>query len=352
MKKIIGIISIISLILLLFFLFYFKKSSYEVKYQIKNINIKESYHKEDAYYLIELTYNNNDYAFLSFDDYTRERKLIKDINITYDNDLTCLELKSDYLKTYSLCHNGKELINYNNDINNNKEQSYANFSYYDLNDSAYLLWNYHNFVYLNNKNKKEIKLFDHDEYNLNLITTYNNYLIIGDKDNGYTFNKIYVINSQNGKLDTIDLRYNLYYNDTYFLGSYKHNLYLYDKKQEQEYYINMKKNKIYKTSNKVLINNEWQDISTYKLKNNNVSFQKDNVYNYEVINNNLYARYLNYKIKISDLNVKTIVKTNKLDVYFLVDDTLLYYNPYIGIKKIISYPEWNFNYQNMIYIFD
>ena len=353
MKKLGVVIIALILIFTLFLFFYFKKTNYEIEYNVDKVNIKEVYNKEANNYLFVFNYKNQDYAFLTKDKYSNKRKLIKKIDIEENETTTCLKIKSDTIKTFTVCRDLNEQISSKMEVPKEKETyNYANITYYDLNQKKYLLWNYHNFIYLNNKSSKEIKILDKDEYNLNLVTTYKNYLVVANKDSSYTFNKIYLINSENGKLEEINLRYDLYYNDTYFLGSYKNNLYLYDKKQEQEYYLNMKKGKIYKTNNKVLINNKWEDISTYKLKNNEGVFKSLNGDNYQLINNKLYATFANYQIRVSDLDVKAIIKSDEVNVYFLSANTLYYYNPYTGIKKLMSYPEWDFNYQNMIYIFD
>lgn len=351
MKKLVVIISSLIFIFILFLFFYFKKNTYTLEYKINDIFVKESFNKDKEYYLFELNYNGEVYAFLTFDKYTSKRKLIDDIKVNKEDDITCLEISAHKIKAYSVCKDSTGLINTKISRNENSN-TYANYTLNDLNNKTYLLWNYHNFIYLSPKTQKEIKLFAKDEYTLNLVTTYQKYLVVANIESGYTFNKLYLINKDNGKVEEIKLRYDLYYNDTYFLGTYKNKLYLYDKKQEQEYYINMNKKKIYKTNNKTLVDNKWEDISTYKLKNNQGVFQYSNVYNYEVINNNLYAKFLDYQVKISDLKVKNIIKTNNLDVYFLSDNILYFYNPYEGLKVLISYPEWDFNYQNMIYIFD
>ena len=352
MKKLVAVISMLIFIFFIFLFFYFKKTTYEMEYDLKDIHIKESYDSKDNYYLFELKYKNETYAFITFDKYTNKRKLITEVKVNKSDDTICLESKSNLIKTYPVCRNEEEQIIENKEINLNVKDIYADYNIYNLNHKNYLLWNYHNFVLLNDDNKKEIKVLKKDEYNLPLVTTYDKYLVVADKNDGYTFNKIYLIDKTNGKVKTINLRYDLYYNDTYFLGRYKNNIYLYDKKQEQEYYLSLKKEKIYKTSNKVLINNKWEEVSTYKLKNELVSFQNENVYNYEVINNNLYITFKDYKIKVSDMNIKLLVKYKDLDAYFLSDNTLYYYNPYEGIIPLLSYSEWLFNYQNMIYIFD
>ena len=69
-------------------------------------------------------------------------------------------------------------------------------------------------------------------------------------------------------------------------------------------------------------------------------------------NNTLYMYIDNYKLQISKRNISKIVKYNNLDVYYLSKDILYYYNPFIGEMPLLRYSEWQFNNQNMVFIFD
>ena len=236
MKKLIGLILILIILFSLFLFFYFKKSSYELEYVINDIKIKESYDKNLEYYLWELEYKNVKYGIVSFAKYTNKRNLITDIAIKEENDIICLEPKSNNMKLYEVCSKDGKLINKDNIIENKKESEYVGYEIYDLNNKTYLLWNYDKLILLNKDKKQEIKIFDQDIYNLNLVTKYQDYLVLPDYNENFTFEKLYLINKDNGKIKTIDLRYKLYL-ESYFLGDYKNNLYIYDKKEKQEYYI-------------------------------------------------------------------------------------------------------------------
>ena len=73
---------------------------------------------------------------------------------------------------------------------------------------------------------------------------------------------------------------------------------------------------------------------------------------YELKDNNLDVLIGNTKIKITNEKVSTIVKENDYEVYYIVKDSLYYFNLFTGSEKLMSYREWEFNYHNMIYIFD
>lgn len=354
MKKLIIIIGILIFSFSSFLFMYNKKIDYSLKYEVNDVIVKESYHKEEKYYRLDLEYENQNYGIITFNKYIPKRKLINDIEIRINDEKTCLNLNSKYLDTYEVCSKDNILIVGNNKVENPELiKEYQKFKLYNHLDNKYLLWNYHNFVYMDANESKEITLFKKDIYNLKSIYQYDNYLMIPNYEEDYKYSKIYTIDINNHKVKNIDLRYSIYF-DSYFLGNHKNKVYIYDRKEEQEYYIDMKKARIYKTANKVLRNSKWEEISTYKLKNNNETFYNDLVYNYKLINNKLYSYILDeeYLTLISDLEVNEIVKTNGFDVYFLSKDSLYFYNPFKGLQKLMSYSEWEFNYTNMIFIFD
>ena len=195
-------------------------------------------------------------------------------------------------------------------------------------------------------------MFSKDIYNLNLIYQYDNYLLIPDYEQDYIFDKIYVINTEKAQKSTINLRFETYF-DSYFLGNYKNDVYLYDLKNNQEYYIDIKKGKIYKTENKILVNNEWQKISSQTFQKEKPTFTKDKAITYIINNNKLYEKIYNSNnlYLVSNREVKQIVKVDNLDVYYISSDTLYKYNPIDGEKALLRYSEWNFNYKNMVFIF-
>ena len=352
-KLVVFIISIVALFLM-FLLFYYHVSDYSTIYMINAIEIEEKYFKDKEYYQFILTYNDIKFSIISLDKYSTKRKLITDIAIKEDNSKICLIPESEIISTYPICYDGNELISYQytDEVKKDKIDTFSKIDIYDYDNKTFLLWNYKNFLYLNKNNHEEINLFTKDVYNLNLVMTYKNYLVVPDYDNNYTFNKIYMIDVDKLKVNNISLRYDIYF-DSNFLGYQDKMIYLYDKKQEQEYYINTKKGRIYRTSNKLLLNGKWEKTSTYQLKEENKVFYNDLVYNYEVINSKLYGYIENkdFLTKITDLDVKQIVKKDNLSVYFISGNTLYKYHPNEGVKALLSYSEWDFNYNNMIFIF-
>ena len=81
-------------------------------------------------------------------------------------------------------------------------------------------------------------------------------------------------------------------------------------------------------------------------------FTDTSLYNYYLNKNKLYLKYLdnNESMLVSSKKITQIVKVTEDTVYYLIDDTLYFYNPLYGETKVIKYSDWQYNYDNMIFI--
>lgn len=354
MKKKLGIliISLVS-IFIIFLYMYFHSHDYSINYEVNDIAVKEEFIKSKGLYKFIFSYDDINFEIISKNKYSNKRRLVTDITATNNDNNVCLDFKTDYVNLYPLCFDGKNYYTkYIDDAIFVTNSTYENIKINELMDKTFFLWDYHNFIYLNSKKQNKIALFNKDIYNLNLAYQDDNYLYVPNYEQDYIFDKLYYINKSNGKVKDIKLRYEVYF-DSYFMGHEKNKIYLYDIKNEQEYYVDIKNEKIYKFGNKILKNNKWENVSTQKLKNNKLTFINDEYFNYVLENNKLYGRAEGSDIKflVTNNNVTKIVKTDGLDVYFLVKDTLYYFNPTTGTKPLLKYSEWEFNNENMIFIF-
>ena len=195
---------------------------------------------------------------------------MEDIKITKNDNYTCLSFKAKNINLYDVCSNEEGFFYPNNTNEFQKNDTYKNIQIDSLENHKFLLWNYHEFVYLSPKKNTTISLFNKDLYKLNLIYQTKDYLLVPDYNNDYQFSKINLITFKNGKTSEIKLRYDLYF-DSYFLGDYKNKVYLYDNKSELEYYIDLKKKDIYKTEYKYVNTNDKNKTTTLleSIKNGN-----------------------------------------------------------------------------------
>lgn len=354
MKK--HVVLIITLILLfsIFIYFYLRKVDYELEYTVGDAQIMERYDKSQASYYFNVTYKDHNYELVSLDDYTNKRKLITDIAITENDTETCLDFTTSEIKLYGICSNGNDyyVANIDSQAEFKAKSSYKNINISSLDDKTYLLWNYHDFIYLNDTTQKTLTLFSNDIYNLSLIYAFDNYLLIPDYEQDYLFDKLYVINTNKARTSTIDLRFDVYFN-SYFLGHDKANVYLYDLKENQEFYIDLNKEEIYTSKNQILVNGDWESISTQKFQNEKPLFHSDKNISFSLEDNKIYLSIPNGETKtlISNREISELVSTDGLNVYYIAGNILYKYNPFSGEEALLQYSEWNFNHQNMVFIF-
>lgn len=346
---------IIFSIIIIFGIFLFRSKNYSIDYKVSNINIKESYDKAEKSYTFVIKDQQNVFDFKINSKYIHKKKLITKIKTKDTSGEKCYEFQMKKLSMFSVCHENDLYRNQksNKEAKFMSNQTYQKIEIQNLNNKNYLLWNYSEMIYLSSKKNLSKKLFNKDIYNLKLNYQYQNYLIIPNYNQDYKIDKMYIIDSQNFKVDSISMRYDLYF-DSFFLGHYKNNIYLYDLKSEKEYYISLAKKELYQTGYQVLKNGKWEKISNQKLKNNKVKFSYKQNFNYYLDNKKLYLEYEGCQTKylLTSRIVDKIIAFYKEEVYYIADDTLYCFNLYTGEKALLKYNEWTFNKENMIFIFE
>ena len=363
MKKLKVFQIVIIALFLIFLIFIFRAVNYTKEYTVNNVAIVESYDKENDMYYFTLTYNDVTFDYLYESNYKQKRTFIEDVKLIEDGDNFCLIPSGVSLEFIPLCiDNGT--ITYYQEVNDNlkakipeeylkeiKEESdtYQNISIYNR-DYTYLLWNYDGFYYINEDEEKEIVLFDKEKYNITLVGYTSDYLVIADYDEEYTFNKFYRISFKDGAVKEYDLDYNIYF-DSYFPGYENNLLYIVDNNEELMYEWNAKNGDLEKTRAKILNDGKWKSVGIKSLINQNKKFTYKSNYTYQLNDSLLTLNYTNKDIETQiATDVTGIVRVKDNLVFYLKTDTLYVFNPLTGNTKLLNYFEWNFNYQNMIYI--
>ena len=281
-----------------------------------------------------------------------------DIKILETNDSICILPISNVLAFYPVCKVDNELYAYNLYKDNNyfalkevdtKKDKYNNIDINYLNNNKYLIYNYKGYNLIDNINKKEIKLFNKDNYTINLVYKINNYLLVADYNNEFYFDKFYLINSNNAKVIEIKSEFNISF-ESIFLGDYKNKVYLLDQKEKKEYLIDIKKEKVKEIDLQIIINGKSKKTTYNKIVNNNLNFIKNNNKYYILEDNILYKKIDNIKIKITNRKVDKIIDYIDKTIYYLSGSELYMYNEYYGEVLLLSNFEWNFNSDNIIYI--
>ncbi len=333
--------------------------SYETTYNIKDFKIEEKYLKEKDSYEFLIKKGNIVYPYIILNNYLRERNLINDIKVYTDKDEVCILPESDALSFYPLCSLNEEV--YSANLSNiktafqYKKLSKDNRKYKDITintiaDFSFLLFNYKGFYLINQDKTNNINLFKQDVYKMDLIYQKDNYLLIPDYNQEFYFNKFYLINMLNGKIKEVDSESDISF-DSVFLGDYKNKVYLLDQKEEQEYSIDLKKLKIKNIDFQILENNKFIKKSYKEIVRDHLNFLPQNIFDYRLENNTLYLVIEGTKVKISNKKVDKIVEIIDDTVFYLEGDKLYLYAKDYGEILLLSNFEWNFNNNNMIFIY-
>lgn len=351
-------------LIIIYLIIYLTPRNYEYDYKINGFNIKEKYIKKDKEYLFTIKKNDKIYKTIGVSKYTPDRKLINGIKEFNNEDTNCIIIDSKIIANNKLCIKDNELISSSltniipGKYINKKQDNYQKYKNIKINldDKTYLIWNYNSFIKINKTEKKQIKIFDNDIYNLEIMAKVDKYLVIADYDQKYNYNKLIRLNLKNNKIDEINLKNDISF-ESRILGVYKNKIYLLDEKNKKEYEINVKKKKINIVSKNdfgvIYKNNKQVKSKINKIINDNIEFTSNNYYDYVIENETLYLKIKNIseKIKISNLSIKNIVYQNNEEVYYITDDKLYKYDFIYGNQEIFTNFEFNFNYENMVVIY-
>ncbi len=362
-KRKLRIFQISLLILFLAFLYFLLKAKdYTKEYTVNDVLITESYRKDSDSYYFTFTYNDITFDYLYESNYKQKRNFIIDLTIKEGEGDYCLIPSGDALEFIPLCASGDNIIHYtkvNDNLKAQIPQEYfsnekeINDTYNSLNiynrDYTYLLWKYNGFYYINATETQEIDLFSEEEYNVTLIGYTADYLLLADYDQNYTFDKIYRISFKNGSLKEYSLDYDIYF-DSSIMGYVGNKLYLIDNNESVMYEFNAQNGELEKINSRLLIDGNWEEVGIKSLINQKRSFTYKTNYEYTLSDHTLTLSYKSAIKTIIDEDVTSIVRIKDNLVFYLKTDTLYVFDPLKGSTRLLSYFEWNFNNENMIYV--
>lgn len=403
MKKAISLVIILFGVFLIYqFLVINFKSSHLVEYTVTNeqikFDVKEEFINNKYFFEVKI----DDYKFI-FDEnniFNKKRNVIKSIEYTSDNNLSCIYPVYEDNDSRIICSDKSNIYSYesvkNNDlvinfVNVLKDKSYNSYTFvtpeYESNDSKiqiyhkYIedekinLWNYTGVSVIDNDRQADTEVLDFDRYDNTLATTVGKYYVMPIYLNNKLFevNKFYILNLTTNETSEIILPFTLS-NRSYINGVVNNKLYIFDKTNMKQLEINPGKKEANvvgnETDNCKYYNNTWESRNIYDFVNNNVKFNNvnyddiknykyDQVYEtknsyyiyhnntmYQVYKNNLENRIILFTVG----NIKEII-VKEDNVYYLKGDTLYRYNHKYGIRKLVKYDELKYNYKNIISIY-
>lgn len=331
--------------------------SYSVVYDVGEFQVHETFNKEKNFYVFDVKVDGLHYENAIVKKDVMGKKLIDQISLNRDND--CLKFESDRVETYEVCVYNQKLVdskileNHKNDYDILKE-----FKGIKINQEAMsktLIWAQKGYYLLDNEGLTEIMFLDDEAYYNTLPYQLGNIVITPDYDEDYTFSKFYLINLENGKLSEWKFDYEINYN-SYYLGEKDGKVYLFDRKERNEYALDPKRKKIdivSKDGEASIYIDEWEKVSTTKLSIDDYAFKSEDVFSYEIVDGELIRKVDNgeHRLVISKKDVTEIVRIHGNEVFYLVGNRLYKYSPTIGEVLVAEYSEWNFNYKNSVFIY-
>lgn len=413
MKKMITIVFILGALSLLYqFFVLFIMNKHEANYSIKtdqnSYMLEEDYQKKDGFNIYQLKIEDKDKKVFvaSFDkNLNRQSRIIKDIKEYKKDNLYCIApifkdkevenvlcLFNDNQVSLSYLHQigNQDVDNFINDLKkagydvNNEIDKSTNIIKTDNNISIYdgldenmftTIWGYKNLYILNNKEITTKDLLSKDSYFNEYGILCGKYYVIMNSDDP-DFISFYVVNIKDGGRAKIEFDYAISKN-SYFNGIYDGEIYLTDIGYSRQYVINPATEKIEEVGTSK--NSKYYDGET--LKNVNISYltngkkyfinqridksitdaYKDysliesyGSYYYQDQDGKIYqivGNYSEYKILLFQFNDFKELKLVHNNIYGISKDTIYMYNNSIGLRKVATYRELNYNYKNMYDIY-
>lgn len=365
--------------------------NYTLKYNNK-FTIKEFYKNKNYY--IEIESKNNIYPIRIYNDLNNKRKIINKVYYYSKDNYECLlPIINNEVNIDMMCYKDDILYNYHDIIGENsdldkyvkdiKEYNLDQFKnntlefnklntikYYNKIDKKVVLTTYKGLII----SGSEVNLFNKDIYNNKISTFIDNYYLIADYNNDYTFKYFYVVNLENNEISKIKSKYEISL-DSYIQGIVDNKVYLYDKDNENQYEIDITKKVIKLISNskyvKYYSNNKWEKL-------NKASANKEIYFNYETLNNyftkydyvvdseNYYyllkkenKNYNLYRVDKNNINIYKFISeiptntiyTNEDYMYYHYNNKIYYYSDKTGLKLLLEDSELEFNDTIKYYIY-
>lgn len=391
----------------------FLKSGHDITYDLVTddveFKVREIYDKKKRGFYT-LIMENDDYSFIYEvkDTFNKRKKIIQDVEAikiddtmciypiylkdTYSSNITCSKKNDNSTYSYSY-YKDNQLVkqleeslktkkitskSWNTDeIQGTPDGIITNYKENMLNGDIVLVWLYNSIYIMENDKTYYLSLFDQDVYEnkAGTLVGYNYYIPKYNNDTLQEFATYYRINIKRREKHELRLT-DILSKNTYINGVVDNKIYIFDPKNLIQYEISDDSNNPRKIGDKEInaqyYNGSWQDKSINEFKDKEVKFVKDysNItelkqYTYQEIyetdryyylNNNgeisrLYKNDLNKRVVLFKLDGIKSITVNKDTIYFIIDDTLYYYNENQGIKKLLQRNEFKYNYSNVYAVY-
>lgn len=387
---------IIILFLLVIPLIFLRKvfiRKYDILYEKNKYIINEIYQYKNKEHLYEINIKNNkqEITYLLNKDFNKNKKIIKNLKVYKDDNITCLLpiynqkieyklycLKDDiqvsnyYLKdneSYKKILKKVKKHKINNFLENNKTTSYKKLKVYDnniSNEDIFTIWDYKGISIIEKDKKNYIKFLDYDLYDNIKTIIYDKYFVLFENNHVDGIKNIHYYDLEKDKLKIYNPEI-IISKDFYINGVVDNLIYVTDNKTKKEYTIDLKKEEIIQINkaNEYLTyyDNEFKSLtkSDYFMEkqifnnkkvidkkiSNEEHIKENNIY-YFYEDNNFYRQRTNRNkellFSIAEIKEWKII-SNK--IIFISEDILYLYDDNRGLVPIIQSNELNYNYENI-----
>lgn len=399
---------LISVLLLLLLIIYqsivtYFSNEHQINYSLnvnqKDFEINETFKKD--YYLIKVKFEDKTIIFDLDNSFKKQKKIIHKIIFYEEDQYLCLQpsfvIKEVEPKIY--CHDGQRQVSFQalkNTIDSNlvkkalnfKEESYVDklTNPIDINSLLYYVSNakkgehiavyrYKDLDILNEEKRNNFKFSDTDIYQNKQGTFLDNYFLFPIINEDNTIKGYNIVDL------TTSFRSFFFFGESisknsYIQGIVDHKVYLIDKTFKRQYEIIPKESKYNliasskeeasyydgRSWSKVDIQNfvnqesyfkdkTYDELKAYKYLK---AFEDERAYYYYDNNNNFYKVYkeeLGSSIYLFRLNNFNDVFVSKSNLYYL-DDIYLYRYDDFGIKTLVKYNEFKYNFTNLVFAYN
>ena len=366
---------------------------YDIIYEKNKYMINEKYEYKDKEHIYEINIKNKkqEITYILNNDFNKEKKIIKELKIYKENDITCflpiydkkvdnklyclkdnIQVSNYYLKdntSYKKIISKLKKYKIKNYSDNTKTVKYRKLQVYENNineEDIITVWDYKGINIIEKNKTNYIKFLDYDLYDDIKTIVFDKYFVLFENNHVDGIKNIHYYDFEKNKIKIYNPEI-IMSKDFYINGVVDNLIYVTDNKNKKEYTINIKKEEIIQINK----DNEYltyYDNNFYSLTKSDYFMEKqlfqnkkiidkkiskeeyikaNNIY-YYLENDNFYRQRNNYNKELL-FNLKDVKEWKIIDekIILICEDTMYLYDDDRGLVPIIKSNELNYNYENI-----
>lgn len=366
---------------------------YDIIYEKNKYMINEKYEYKDKEHIYEINIKNKkqEITYILNNDFNKEKKIIKELKIYKENDITCflpiynkkvenklyclkdnIQVSNYYLKdntSYKKIISKLKKYKIKNYTDNTKTVKYRKLHVYENNineEDIITVWDYKGINIIEKNKTNYIKFLDYDLYDDIKTIVFDKYFVLFENNHVDGIKNIHYYDFEKNKIKIYNPEI-IMSKDFYINGIVDNLIYVTDNKNKKEYTINLKKEEIIQINK----DNEYltyYDNNFYSLTKSDYFMEKQLFQNKKIIdkkiskeeyikanntyyyleNDNFYRQRNNYNKELL-FNLKDVKEWKIIDekIILICEDTMYLYDDDRGLVPIIKSNELNYNYENI-----